>query len=82
MKISRRIPVNTNIKTLQTADRLIILDGAGPLRYVDLTTNKVVVAPDNGIPIPVYKLTPIEPDTIIVNRDGKQYFAKLLTNNI
>lgn len=31
------------VKTVQVQDRLIIADGKGPLRYVDLTTNKVHV---------------------------------------
>lgn len=29
------------VKTLQVGKKLIILDGREPLRYVDLTTNKV-----------------------------------------
>jgi len=29
------------VKTLQLGNRLIIMDGFSPLRYVDLTTNKV-----------------------------------------
>lgn len=29
------------VKTLQIGKRLIIVDGFSPLRYVDLTTNKV-----------------------------------------
>lgn len=31
------------VRTLQINDRLIIMDGVSPLRYVDLTTNKVHV---------------------------------------
>lgn len=30
------------VKTVQMGNKLIILDGVSPLRYVDLTTNKVV----------------------------------------
>lgn len=31
------------VKTLQVNDRLIILDGQGPMKYVDLTKNKLHV---------------------------------------
>jgi hypothetical protein len=33
------------VQTVQIGDRIIIADGVGPLRYVDLTTNKVHVYP-------------------------------------
>lgn len=29
------------VKTLQVGKKLLIMDGKSPLRYVDLTTNKV-----------------------------------------
>lgn len=31
------------VRTIQLADTLLILDGVGPLRYVDLTNNTVRV---------------------------------------
>lgn len=64
------------VNVVQVGDRLIIADGVGPLRYVDLITNKVHVysPPGERIPVRIYK--EIKPDTIIENRGGKAYLVK------
>lgn len=63
------------VKTLQLGNRLLILDGVGPLRYVDLTTNKVHVYSPPGVKIPVRIYKEIKPDTVIENRGGKAYLV-------
>ena len=66
------------VKTLQVENRLIIADGKGPLRYLDLDTNKVHVYSPPGEKIPVRILKEIKPDTIIENRGGKAYLVKIV----
>lgn len=41
------------VDVVQIAGKLIITDGVGPLRYVDLATNKVHVYPGKGYPYEV-----------------------------
>lgn len=63
------------VRTVQVGNRLIIADGKSPLRYVDLTTNKVHVYSPPGIKIPVRIYKEIKPDTVIENRGGKAYLV-------
>lgn len=63
------------VRTVQVGNRLIILDGKSPLRYLDLTTNKVHVYSPPGIRIPVRIYKEIKPDTVIQNRGGKAYLV-------
>ena len=70
--------MSNKVKTVQFGNRLIIADGIGPLRYVDLTTNKVHVYEPPGEKIPVRILTEIKPDTIIENRGGKAYLVRTI----
>lgn len=68
----------TKVNTGQIGNKLYILDGKSPLRYVDLTTNKVhqYEKPADKIPVKVYK--EIKTDTIIENRGGKAYLVTIL----
>lgn len=65
----------SEVKTVQVGDRLMILDSKSPLRYVDLTTNKIHVYSPPGVKIPVRIYKEIKPDTIIENRGGKAYLV-------
>lgn len=66
------------VNHVQVGRRLIIADGKGPLRYLDLDTNKVHVYSPPGEKIPVRILKEIKPDTIIENRGGKAYLVKII----
>lgn len=71
-------PPEGKVNAVQVGNRLIIADGKGPLRYVDLTTNKVHVYQEPGEKIPVRILKEIKPDTIIENRGGKAYLVTIV----
>lgn len=69
---------NKDIRVMRVQNRLLIMDGVSPLRYVDLTTNKVHVYEEPGEKIPVRILREIKPDTVIENRGGKAYLVTTL----
>lgn len=71
-------PPEGKVNTVQVGRRLIIADGKGPLRYVDLDTNKVHQYEEPGEKIPVRILKEIKPDTIIENRGGKAYLVRTI----
>lgn len=75
------------IKTVQYGNKLIIMDGVGPLRYVDLTKNTVEVYKSVTKKIQVKYYDEIKPHTTIaeadyaegvVNDGGTMYLVKAL----
>lgn len=68
----------SKVRTVQVGNRLVILNGKDPLRYMDLVTNKVHTYQEPGDKIPVHILKEIKPDTVIRNIGGKAYLVKTI----